>query len=253
MLLNGKNAVIYGGYGQVGRAVAHGLAAEGAVIHLTGRSRAKLDEVAVGIRAAGGTVHTAVVDALDEDRVTAHAEEVVESAGSIDISFNAISLGDVHGTPLAEMTVEAFERPVVTSARTMFLTTRAAARHMVRQRSGVLLFFGGDDGHDPMRDYYIGGFQVAIGLVDTLRRQLAAELGPYGVRAVTLQTGGITETMPEDDRELQAIASMIADKTMLKRAATFSDVGAVAAFVCSDKARSITAASINITAGAVAD
>lgn len=253
MLLHGKNAIIYGGYGQVGRAVAHGLAAEGAVIHLTGRSREKLDDAAAGIRDAGGTVHTAVVDAMNEEQVTLHADAVAESAGSIDVSFNAISLGDVHGTPLLAMPLDTFERPVLTSARTMFLTTRAAARHMVGQGSGVLLFFGGDDGHDPMRDYYIGGFQVAIGLVDTLRRQLAAELGPYGIRAVTLQTGGIIETMPDGDDELQEIASMIVGKTMLKRAVSFRDVGEVAAFVCSDKARSITAASINITAGAVAD
>lgn len=199
MLLDGRNAVIYGGYGQVGHAVATGLADEGAVIHLTGRNHGKLQAAASRIRAFGGTVHTAVVDALDGEQVTAHADAVVRSAGSIDISFNAISLGDIHGTPLVEMSLESFERPVLTSARTMFLTTRAAARHMIRQRSGVLLFFGGDDGHDPVRDYCIGGFQVAIGLVDTLRRQLAAELGPYGVRAVTLQPGGIVETIPPDD------------------------------------------------------
>ncbi|MGP5929029.1 hypothetical protein [Corynebacterium glyciniphilum] len=53
----------------------------------------------------------------------------------------------------------------------MFPTTRAAAWHTVRQKSGVLLFFGRDDGHDPMCDYYIGGLQVVLGLVDTLRRR----------------------------------------------------------------------------------
>lgn len=194
-----------------------------------------------------------MVDALDAGQVAAHADQVAESAGSIDISFNAIGLGDVHGTPLVEMSLDLFERPVNNAARTMFLTTQAAARHMIKQRSGVLLFFGGDDGHDPIRDYSIGGFQVAMGLVDTLRRQLAAELGPWGIRAVTLQSGGIAEAIPADDPGRDAIVDMIVAPTMLGRTATFDDVGRVAAFVCSDHARSITAASINITAGAVAD
>lgn len=252
MLLQGKNAIIYGGTGPIGRAVALGFAREGATVHLTGRRLTALEVVAAEIRDEGGSVRTAV-DALDAEQITAHADRVAASAGSIDISFNAIGLGDIHGTPLAEMSLEVFEGPVVNAARTMFLTTQAAARQMIKQGSGVLLFFGGDDGHDPIRDYYIGGFQVAMGLVDTLRRQLAAELGPHGIRAVTLQTGGIVEAIPAEDASRDAIVDMIVGQTMLKRAATFDDVGNVAAFACSDKAASITAASINITAGAVAD
>lgn len=253
MLLEGKNAIIYGGAGPIGRAVAAGFAREGATVHLTGRTASALDAAAADIRATGGTVHTTVVDALDSDQITAHADRVAESAGSIDISFNAIGLGDVHGTPLVEMDLAVFERPVVNAARTMFLTTQAAARHMITQRSGVLLFFGGDGGRDPIRDYDIGGFQVAMGLIDTLRRQLAAELGRHGIRAINLQSGGVAEAIPADEPNRDAIVDMITAPTMLGRTATYDDVGNVAAFVCSDKARSLTAASINITAGAVAD
>ncbi|MGC0250922.1 SDR family NAD(P)-dependent oxidoreductase [Pseudactinotalea sp. Z1748] len=253
VLLEGKNAIIYGAAGPIGRAVALGLAREGAIVHLTGRTLSALDAVAADIRGTGGTAHTATVDALDERQVTTHADHVAESAGSIDISFNSIGLGDVHGTPLAEMSLELFERPIINGARTMFLTTQAAARHMVQQRSGVLLFFGGNGGRDPIRDYSIGGFQVAMGLIDTLRRQLAAELGPQGIRAVTLHSGGVAEAVPLNVPDREAIKDMIIAPTLLGRSATLEDVGNVAAFVCSDRAGSITAASINITAGAVAD
>ena len=68
---------------------------------------------------------------------------MVQRAGSIDISFNLISYADVQGTPLAEMDLEDFERPVMTAVRTQFLTSRAAARHMIREGSGVILTFGG--------------------------------------------------------------------------------------------------------------
>jgi 3-oxoacyl-[acyl-carrier protein] reductase len=70
----------------------------------------------------------------DRKRLT---EPPVAEAGGIDISFNLISHGDVQGVPLAEMDLQDFERPVVAALRTMFLTSRAAARHMMRQRGVV--------------------------------------------------------------------------------------------------------------------
>ncbi|MEV7179855.1 SDR family oxidoreductase [Kitasatospora sp. NPDC093679] len=253
MLLENRNAVIYGGGGAIGGAVARAFAGEGARVHLAGRTQARLDRVAEEIRAAGGAAETAVVDALDETAVDRHADAVAERFGGIDISFDLISYGDVHGTPLAAMSPEDFERPVVNAVRSMFLTARAAARHMIPQRSGVILNFGGDGGRDPIRDYFIGGFQVALEATGTLRRQLAAELGPHGIRVVTLHTGGIPETVPASEPARDAITEMIVGKTMLGRAANLADVGRVAAFLASDGAASITAASVNITCGAVAD
>jgi 3-oxoacyl-[acyl-carrier protein] reductase len=247
MLLDGRNAVIYGGGGSIGGAVARAFAREGARLHLAGRTQASLDEVAGAIRVAGGAAETAVVDALDEAAVDRHADAVVERAGSLDISLNVISHGDVQGTPLAEMSFDDFERPVRTALRTTFLTARAAARHMIRQRSGVILVFGGYG--DPMRGFNLGGLQVAFGALETLRRQLASELGPYGIRALTIQTGGIPESIPKDFDGAEAITADTVGRTMLGRAATLDDVGNVAVFAASDLARSMTATALNITCG----
>jgi 3-oxoacyl-[acyl-carrier protein] reductase len=106
VLLEGKNAVIYGGGGAIGGAVARAFAREGARVHLAGRTQAKLEEVARQIRAAGGVAQTARVDALDETAVDEHADAVAAAAGGIDVSFNLISHGDVQGTPMAEMELE---------------------------------------------------------------------------------------------------------------------------------------------------
>jgi NAD(P)-dependent dehydrogenase (short-subunit alcohol dehydrogenase family) len=251
MLLENKNAVIYGGAGAIGGAVARAFAREGARVHLAGRTLATLDAVAEDIRSAGGAAETAQLDALDEAAVDEHADAVATRSGSLDISFNLVSYGDVHGTPLAEMPTENFERPVINAVRTTFLTSRAASRHMIRQRSGVILTFGGYG--DPMPDYYIGGFQVALNAVDFLRRQLACELGRYGIRVLTLKTGGVPETIPEGFDGRAAIVDGIVGQTMLKRAATLEDVGNVAAFAASDHARTMTATALNITCGSVVD
>src|SRR5215217_519801 len=142
MLLEDKNAVIYGGGGKVGSVVARAFAREGARLFLAGRTIESLEEVADDIRSSGGVAETAQVDE--------HADAVAEKAGGIDISFNLISYEDVQGTPLAEMPLEDFERPVVNAVRTQFLTSRAAARHMISQGSGVILTFGGAGGRDPL-------------------------------------------------------------------------------------------------------
>jgi NAD(P)-dependent dehydrogenase (short-subunit alcohol dehydrogenase family) len=244
MLLENKNAVVYGGGGAIGGAVARAFAREGATVHLAGRTLTTVEKVADEIRAAGGAATSARLDALDEAAVDEHADGI---AGGIDISINVITHGDVQGTPLAEMRLADFERPVHNAVRTTFLTARAAARHMIKQGSGVILMFGGYG--DPMAG--LGGLQVAFGALESLRRSLARELGPHGIRVLTLQTAGIPESIPADFAPRAAIAGQIVDKTMLGRAATLADVGNVAAFAASDHARAITASALNITCGTV--
>jgi 3-oxoacyl-[acyl-carrier protein] reductase len=254
VLLEDKNAVIYGGGGSIGGAVARAFGREGARVFLAGRTRSKLDAVADDIRSAGGAAETAEVDALDERSVDEHANAMAADAGSIDISFNLITHPYTHGTPLAEMDADDFMAPVDTAARTTFITARAAARHMIPKRSGVILAFGGPgDRSAPMRDYYLGGTQVAFDAIETMRRQLSVELGPHGIRFVTLETGGVPEATPEDFEGHEELVEALNEATLLGRAATLEDVGNVAAFVASDQARTMTAATVNVSAGTLMD
>ena len=246
--------MIYGGGGSIGGAVARVFAREGAHVFLAGRTDAKLAQVANDIRKAGGEAETAVVDALDEDAVDRHADAVVAKAGGIDISFNLITHPHTHGIPFHEMEVDDFTAPVETAARTTFITARAAARHMIPRRSGVILAFGGPgDRSGPIRDYYLGGTQVAFDAIEAMRRQLSVELGPHGIRFVTLATGGVPESLPEGFEGRERIVEMIDGQTLLGRAATLEDVGNAAAFAASDQARTLTAAIVNVSCGALID
>lgn len=254
MLLENRNAVIYGGGGPIGGAVGRAFAREGASVFLAGRTPAALDAVADAIRSAGGTAETAEVDALDEAAVDRHADAVAARAGGIDISFNVIAHPYTHGVPMAEMAVDDFMAPVQTAARTTFLTARAAARHMIPKRSGVILAFGGPgDRSGPSRDYYLGGTQVAFDAIEAMRRQLSAELGPHGIRFVTLASGGVPETLPGGMEGREQVAEMIENQTLLGRSATLDDVGNAAAFAASDWARTMTAAILNVSCGALID
>ena len=254
MLLEGKNAVVYGGGGAIGGAVARAFGREGAGVFLAGRTAARLQAVADDIRAAGGTAHAAEVDALDEQAVDRHADALVADAGSLDISFNLIAHPYTHGTPLADMAADDFMAPVETAARTTFLTARAAARHMIPRRSGVILAFGGPgDRSVPLRDYYLGGTQVAFDAIEAMRRQLAVELGRHGIRVITLETGGIADSVPEGLESGNEISEGISAATLVGRTFSLEEVGNVAAFVASDLAGPMTAATVNVSAGSLID
>jgi NAD(P)-dependent dehydrogenase (short-subunit alcohol dehydrogenase family) len=139
MLLENKNAVIYGGGGSIGGAVAREFSHQGARFFLVGRTRESLETVANDIKADGGAAEVAVLDALDEQAVDEHVQAVISQAGSIDVSFNLIRRGDVQGIPLLDMATDDLLRAVVDGLRTNFVTARAAARRMIEQGSGVIL------------------------------------------------------------------------------------------------------------------
>jgi NAD(P)-dependent dehydrogenase (short-subunit alcohol dehydrogenase family) len=121
--------VICGAGGAIGGATARAFAREGARVFLTGHHRAAVEAVAEEISAAGGVAETAEVDALDERAVEAHLSGVVQKAGHIDVSFNAISIPQrgVQGIPLVELTPESFTLPVTTYSRSVASTPRPRA------------------------------------------------------------------------------------------------------------------------------
>jgi 3-oxoacyl-[acyl-carrier protein] reductase len=250
MSLEGKVAVVYGA-GSIGGAVARAFAEEGARVFVGDRTAAKAEALAAGIESAGGSARGLAVDAMDEDSVRGFVEMVVAAAGRLDISFDLISVGDVQGTPLVEMEWADFVRPIETAIRTNFLTVKAAIPHMARGGGGVVLFFGGSG--DPVPNYSIGGFQVALHAVEAMRRQYASELGGAGVRFVTLRTAGVPDTIPDVMDGGEELAASLNEMTMTGRAATLEDIGVVAAFVASDQARTMTAATVNVSAGALID
>jgi NAD(P)-dependent dehydrogenase (short-subunit alcohol dehydrogenase family) len=255
MLLGNKNAVIYGAGGSVGGAVARTFGREGARVFLAGRTRGALEQVAKDIAAAGGQAEVAELDVLDERAVDEHAQAMAAQAGSIDVSFNLVSRGDVQGTALAEMTTADFLRPVTTGITASFITARAAARHMTGQGHGVILALNsGSASGSPM----MGGTGPADAATDTLIRNLALEAGPHGVRALGIWAAGIPDTLsPEkiaavsgariDDAAFQGILANLDSMRMTRRSPRLAEIAATAAFLASDHAAGITGTWVNAT------
>lgn len=257
-LLQGKNAVVYGGGGGIGGGVARAFAREGAKVFLVGRTRETLDAVAKDITSGGGSAEVAVVDALDEQAVDEHVRAVASEAGSVDVSFNLITRGDVQGTPLVDMTTDDLLRAVVTGLQSNFITARAAARRMIEQGSGVILHLNSASGEAAMPG--MGSTGPADAATEAFMRYLAAEVGPQGVRVCGIWTAGVAETLSDEKISevggegaptAQQALEMIAGMAALRRAPRLADVAEVAAFLASDRAAGMTGTMVNVTSGLV--
>jgi NAD(P)-dependent dehydrogenase (short-subunit alcohol dehydrogenase family) len=263
VLLENKNAIVYGASGAIGSAVAHAFAAEGARVFLAGRTSAALEVVAEKIQASGGVADVATVDVLDEGAVEAHADAVVRNAGSLDISFNAISLPQtgIQGTRFIDLSLERFDLPMATYPKANFLTARAAGRRMTGQGSGVILTITASPSRTAVP--LMGGMAPAWAAIEALSRGLAAELGPQGVRVVCLNAAGMPETpqltevygLHADAYGItrDAFAARMTDLTVRKQLPTVAEIANVAVFLASDRATAITGAIANLTGGMIAD
>ena len=261
MLLEHKNAVIYGGGGAIGGAVARAFAREGAHLFLAGRTLAKVEAVAEEITAAGGMAETAQVDVLDEGAVDKHIGKVAERARRIDILFNAIGMQDVQGKSLHEMSLEDFARPITIATTTQFLTARAVARRMIRQGSGVIMSITAGPARRALPN--VGGFDTACAAIEGLWRTFAAELGSYGIRLVVIGSAGSPDTPDvQETLELHARATgksleeVLADSgsgTLLGRLPRVAEVADVATLMASDRAGAMTGVIANVTCGYIVD
>lgn len=263
MKLKTKVAVVYGGGGAIGGAIARTLAEEGAQVHLVGRTRAKLEAVARGIAASGGTAHVAALDALDEGATARHAAAVVDAAGRLDVAVNALGLVHVQGKALLDLSLEEYEAPIVGYARAQFVIARAVVPHMVAQKRGVILSLSTTGA---VRAYPgVLGFGSACAAMEAFARHLACELGPSGVRVVCIRPDAVPETL-EHGSHARTVFGEVADRlgvplatlmkdvgndSVLRRAATLDEVARTAAFLASDGAGAITATTINVSCGTV--
>jgi NAD(P)-dependent dehydrogenase (short-subunit alcohol dehydrogenase family) len=261
MIVQDKVAVIYGAGGAIGGAVARALASEGSRVFLTGHRRAPVEAVAQDIVSAGGSAEASEVDALDERAVEGHLRSVIDREGRVDISFNAIGVpgAGLLGVPLAELDAERFALPITAYATSYFLTARLAARHMIPNRSGVIMTVTAL----PARTGTLlnGGYGAAQAAKEALTRDLSAELAPHGIRVVALRPHGMpeTSTMKEvfDSKPTglswEQFEGYLAGSTHPRRVMVLEEVANMAVVMASDKASGMTGTTVNLTMGSLDD
>ena len=203
------------------------------------------------------------MDALDEQAVDRHLQSVIDKAGRVDISFNAVGIpdADILGVPLVDLDVEQFSLPIAAYATSYFLTARLAARHMLPRRSGVIMRVTAllSRTGTPL----VGGYGPAMAAMEALTRGLSAELAPHGIRVVGLRPQAMPETATiREAFEPRAKTSgmtweqwqeLLAGRTHARRLMTLEEMADVAVFMASDQASGMTGTIVNLTMGSLDD
>jgi 7-alpha-hydroxysteroid dehydrogenase len=261
MLLKDRTAIVYGGSGAVGGAVAKAFAREGAMVVLAARRREPLEAVAAEITAAGGRAIVTTVEATNPSDIARHLAEVVAAHGPVRVMFNGISWDDTQGELLTEMAFGRMLAPVTTALTTWFHTGTALARHMAANGGGVILGITANVGRWPVAN--IGGFGVACAAVENFLRQLAIENGPEGVRVCWVRSPGspdapgVREAWQLRANEMgvtfDEVHAEFAKSTPLRRITALAQVAGAVTLLGSDLAAGMTATMANATGGGLVD
>jgi NAD(P)-dependent dehydrogenase (short-subunit alcohol dehydrogenase family) len=222
-----------------------------------------VEAIANEIHSAGGSAEAAAIDALDEQAVDKHLQSVIDKAGRVDISFNAVGLPHAKtlGIPLVEIDVEQFSLPIANYTRSYFLTARLAARRMVANKSGVIMTVTALPSRTGTR--LNAGYGPAMAAKEAMTRDLSIELAPEGIRVVGLRPHGIPETstmkgvfdikFKASGMTWEQFQAYLAGMAHTRRVMTLEEVANMAAFMASDKASGMTGTTVNLTMGSLDD
>ncbi|HSW05811.1 SDR family oxidoreductase [Aquabacterium sp.] len=263
-LLIGKVAVVYGGGGAVGGAVARAFSRHGARLFLVGRTLRKLELVASDIEAGGGRAACAAIDVFDAAAITAHAHAIAAACGGIDIAMNATGFHHVQGKPFAELSVDEFMAPIDAYLRSLFTTAKAVAPCMGRRGSVILSL--STPGSRLVWPGFLG-YGVTCAAKEAFTKKLAAELAPQGIRVVCLMPNAIADALAHGSHVREVFAPLAAstgttveamlaappEAALLKRLPTLAEVAGAAVFAASDLAGAMTGAVMNLSGGLVVD
>ena len=243
--LEGKRAIVTGGASGFGAGIARRFAEEGArviVADLNG-------EAARALAAELGDADLGVaVDVSNAAEVTALAETANRLLGGIDIVINNAGVGHTP-QPLDELADEAFDRIAAVNMRAIYLMSKAFVPAMKAQGSGAILNIASTGGVSPRPN--LTWYNASKGWVITATRAMAVELAPFQVRVNALNpvagdTPLLKTFMGADTPEVRAkfLASI-----PIGRFSTPEDMGAAAAFLCSDDASMITGVALEVDGG----
>lgn len=265
MLLKGKVAVIFGGSGAIGTAIAKVFVREGAHVYLCARDLNKLQNIAGQLHQLGGVVHTASVDVLDSQSINNTVAQIAQEKGGLDLVINATSFIHNQGKEILELNLDEFVEGIHPFLTAQFNISKAVVPFMSSDSGGTIISIVAPSARMAIPGHL--GHIVGCAGIEAFIKALASELGPKNIRVLGVRSHAIVDAVQAGSytRELfeskaQAMGLSIgqwlegaAQGTMLKRLPTLSQVAETVAFLASEHANSMTATVVNMTAGAIVD
>ncbi len=243
MQLEGKTAIVTGAGSGFGAGIAETFAEAGARVMVADINAEGAAEVAGRI---GG--EACKVDVANADSVAGMAAEALAQFGKVDILVN--NAGITHLPMLMEDVPEdEFDRVMAVNVKSVYLTARSLVPHFKAQGSGAILNIASTAGLSPRPR--LNWYNASKGWMITATKAMAVELAPSGVRVNALcpvagETPLLASFMGEDTPEMRA---KFLSTIPIGRFSTPQDMGAAAAFLCSDAASMITGIAMEVDGG----
>jgi 3-oxoacyl-[acyl-carrier protein] reductase len=244
MRLKNKVAVITGGAQGIGRAIAVGMAREGAKVVVADLQSEKAGSVADEVKILGGDALGLEVNVAAESSVKRLAEATFAEFGRVDILVN--DAGVYLKSSVVDMSEADWDRTLDINLGGNFLCCRAFVPAMREQKSGRILSMASGMGHYGMKQFshYAASKAAIIGFV----KSLARELGPDGITVNAICPGSANTAMPRGHRSEEEVMQRL-HSTPLPHVLEPEDIAGPILFLASDAAAYITGQSYNINCG----
>lgn len=237
--VTGKVAFIPGGYGEIGAAIAWGLARHGAKVAVAGRDAAKAEALATRMRAAGLVATGLAMDAHSVGSIQSAADGVVAAFGTIDILMNCV--GIQREQPMLEVTEEAWDEICAVNLKAAMFSAQAVARHQVAAgRGGRHVHLLSVRAQLGLRDRGYSAYCSTKGGLAMLVRQHAMELARHGITVNGIAPTVVRTAMASHWFDNPVTAKAIVDRIPLGRVAEPRDIVGAAVFFCAPAADFVT-------------
>jgi gluconate 5-dehydrogenase len=249
--LEGQVAFVAGGYGGLGTAICHGLAAAGATPVVAGRDAGKAEALASSLRAAGHAAASIAFDATDVEATRAAVDAAAERHGRIDLLVNCV--GIQREETLLGVSEAAFDAVVAANLKSAMFVAQACARHQIAGgRGGAQVHLLSVRSQLGLRGRGYSAYCASKGALVMLVRQHAVELAPHGVRV-----NGVAPTVIDTELARHWIANetthrQILERVPLGRIGQPADVVGPVLFFCSPAAAFVTGQVLYVDGGVTA-
>lgn len=251
--LAGRVALITGGGGGIGSAIAQAFAGAGAKVAVVGRTQESLGATVARVESVGGEAVAIPADVTDEVATAAAVATTVERFGALDILVNAVGGGAGKALhPAQEYPRAAWDWIMELNLRSTLVPTQATVRAMIeRGRGGVVLNISSVRANLGINAGY-SAYVAAKGAINALTRQWATEWARHGIRVNAIMPTFVDTPQVASLLEDPAFKAAIVGRIPLGRVGETRDLAGPAIFLCSDAASFVTGQVLGIDGGLTA-